>query len=31
MTLYDDSAYLVRDDLDAIHASQLEKFSEPGT
>ena len=31
MTLYADSAYPVQDDLDAIHASQLDKFGAPGT
>lgn len=31
MTLYDDSAYPVRPDLAAAHASQLEKLGAPGT
>ena len=31
MTLYADSTYPVPDDLDAIHASQLDNFGAPGT
>jgi hypothetical protein len=31
MALYEDSAYPVRPDLDAAHASQLEKLGAPGT
>ena len=31
MTLYADSQYPVREDLDAVHAKQLDQLADPGT